>query len=133
MKLSRIMGLKSLKDAQDEMQERRSWLAAISDSAVGSLDEAGDDLLTLHSLGVSGELRKSLYSTNLIESLFSVVRTKCSNVKNWKSKKSNQKMRWIAATILEHKKKMRKLKGCNQRLKLIDALGNTLDHSALSA
>lgn len=133
LKLSRIMGLKSLKDAQDEMLELRSWLAAISDSAASSLDEAGDDLLTLHSLGISGELRKSLFSTNLIESLFAVVRNKCSNVKNWKSKKTNQKMRWIAASILEHKKKMRKLRGVSQKSKLIEALGDTLDLTTLSA
>lgn len=134
LKLSRIMGLKSFSEAQDELKALRNWLSSISDSAVASLDEAGEDLLTLHQLGITGELRKSLSSTNIIESLFSVVRRKCLNVKNWKSKKSNQKMRWIAASILDHKKnKMRKLRGVRQRMKLIQALGEKLENEKLSA
>lgn len=133
LKLSRIMGLKSLSDAQDELKSLRSFLAGISDSAVTSLDEAGQELLTLHDLGVTGELRKSLYSTNLIESLFSVVRTKCANVKNWKSKTKTQKTRWIAASILEHKKKMRKLRGVTQKHTLIDALDRGLDQLSATA
>jgi hypothetical protein len=47
----------------------------------------------VHSLGVSGELRKSLASTDLIESLFSVVRKKMYRVKNWKAQRSNQILR----------------------------------------
>jgi len=134
LKLSRLMGLKSFQEAKSELLAIRKWLSGISDSAVASLDEAGEELLTLHQLEISGELRKSLSSTNMIESLFSVVRRKCRNVKNWKSKRSKQKMRWIAASILDHSKnKMRKLRGLNQRTKLIQALGDTLEKQKLSA
>ncbi len=47
----------------------------------------------VHSLGVSGELRKSLASIDLIESLFSVVRQKMHRVKSWKARRSNQILR----------------------------------------
>lgn len=128
VKMRKLMGLKSYKDAQKEMTKLKTWLLAISYDAAMSLDEAGDHLLTLHKLGIDGELRKSLYSTNPIESLFSVVKEKIRRVKNWKSQKSAQALRWIASSILEHKKiKMRKLRGLNQKHSLISALNNSID------
>lgn len=81
------------------------------------------ELLTLQALGITGELRKSLSSTNLIESLFSVVRDKIHRVKNWKSQRSQQILRWVAASILAHRKKMRRVRGMGQAEELITALG----------
>jgi len=49
-------------------------------------------------------------STNPIESAFSVVRTKSSRVKNWKSGKA-QMSRWAAAGLLEAEKNFRTIKG----------------------
>ena len=122
------MGLKTLKDARRELMSLRTWLLAISHDAAVSLDEAGDELLTLHALGIDGELRKSLYSTNPIESLFSVVRGMTRRVKNWRSQKSQQPLRWIASAILQHKKTaMRKLRGQNQKTAFIAALGAVVD------
>ncbi|MEM8568321.1 MAG: transposase, partial [Bacteroidota bacterium] len=134
VKMRKIMGLNKLKDAQKELKALRSWLAGISHDAVTSLDEAGADLLTLHSLGVSGELRKSLSSTNIIESLFSVVRTKLANVKNWKARRGAQTLRWVASAIIQHKKKgMRRLRGVNQRHVLVEALRKKVDENRLYA
>jgi hypothetical protein len=50
--------------------------------AAASQDEVGEELLTLHTLGITGVLGKSLACTNLIESLFAVVREKIQRVKN---------------------------------------------------
>ena len=127
-KLKRLMGLKRFEEARKEMTKLRTWLLSISYDAATSLDEAGEDLLTLHKLGIDGELRKSLYSTNPIESLFSVVKEKIRRVKNWKSHKSAQTLRWVASAMLDHKKtKMRKLRGQNQRFALISALNESVD------
>ena len=127
-RMRKMMGLKNLKDAQRELLSLRTWLLAISHDAATSLDEAGEELLTLHALGIDGELRKSLYSTNPIESLFSVVRGMTGRVKNWRSQKSQQPLRWIASAILQHKKAaMRKLRGQSQKAALIAALGATVD------
>ena len=50
------MGLKNLKDAQRDLVSLRTWLVGISHEAATSLDEAGSELLTLHALGIGGEL-----------------------------------------------------------------------------
>ena len=127
-RMRKMMGLKGLKDARRELMSLRTWLLGISHDAAASLDEAGEELLTLHALGIDGELRKSLYSTNPIESLFSVVRGTTRRVKNWRSQKSQQPLRWIASAILQHKKTaMRRLRGQNQKSALIAALDGYVD------
>ena len=127
-RMRKLMGLKNLKDAQRDLLSLRTWLVGISHDAAASLDEAGTELLTLHALGIGGELRKSLYSTNPIESLFSVVRGKIRRVKNWNSQKSQQPLRWIASAILDHKKSgMRGLRGQIQKSQLIAALNAEVD------
>jgi transposase-like protein len=122
-RLKKLMALNSLADARTELAALREWLAGLSAQAAASLDEGGEELLTLHALGISGELRKSLSSTNLIESLFSVVRDKLHRVKNWKSPRSQQILRWVAASILAHRQKMRRVRGMAQAEELITALG----------
>jgi putative transposase len=98
-------------------------MGGLSAQAAASLDEVGEELLTLPALGITGELRKSLSSTNLIESLFSVVREKLHRVKNWKGQRSNQILRWAAASILAHRHKMRRVRGMAQAEELVRALG----------
>ena len=115
-RLKKLMALNSLSDARRE-------LAGLSAEAAASLDEGGEDLLTLHRLGITGDLRKSLASTNLIESLFSVVREKIHRVKNWKGRRSHQILRWVAAAISAHRQKMRRVRGMAQAAALIAALG----------
>ena len=133
-RMKKLMGLESWKAAQRELASLRKWLLGISYDAATSLDEAGEELLTLHRLGIGGELRKSLSTTNIIESLFSVVRRKLANVKNWKSRQSAQTLRWAATAIAQHKKDgMRRLRGLNQGAKLIQALGQKLDEQKMSA
>ncbi len=97
-------------------------MAGLSADAAASLDEVGEELLTLHVLGVTGELRKSLASTNLIESLFAVVREKIQCVKNWKARRSNQILRWVSTAIVTHHTKMRRVRGMSQAKTLIAAL-----------
>ena len=99
------------------------WLTNLSAEAGASIEEVGEELLTLHGLGLTGELRKSLASTNLIESLFSVVREKIHRVKNWKGRRSNQILRWVASAIRAHRTKMRRVRGMTQAAILIAALG----------
>ena len=122
-RLKKLMALNSLSDARRELAVLRAWLAGLSAEAAASLDEGGEDLLTLHRLGITGDLRKSLASTNLIESLFSVVRQKIHRVKNWKGRRSHQILRWVAAAISAHRQKMRRVRGMAQAAALIAALG----------
>ena len=122
-RLKKLMTLNTLSDARKELAALREWSAGFSADAAASLDEVGEELLTLHKLGIMGELRKSLASTNLIESLFAVVREKIHRVKNWKGRRSNQILRWVASAIVTHRHKMRRVRGMAQAKILIAALG----------
>lgn len=132
-RMNLMMNLDRYTDAQNELKKLRAWLMQISEQAANSLDEAGEELLTLHKLEIPVDLRKSLDSTNIIESLFSVVRQKLYNVKNWNSKNANRKMQWIASAIHHHKRKMRKLRGMQHKDVLIRALGRKVDEQKISA
>ena len=63
----------SYKDAKKMLQEFERWLRDINESAANSLLEALEEVLMLHKLKVPVLLRKSLHSTNPIESMFSMV------------------------------------------------------------
>lgn len=123
-RLKKLMTLNTLSDARKELAALREWVATLSADAAASLDEIGEELLTLHGLGVTGELRKSLASTNLIESLFSVVREKIHRVKNWTGQRSQKILRWIASSIVAHRTKMRRVRGLAQATTPITALGS---------
>jgi hypothetical protein len=109
------MTLNSLADARKELTALRERVAGLSVHAAASLDEVGEELFTLHTLGITGELRKSLACTNLIESLFAVVREKIQRVKNWKAHRVNQILRWVASAILAHREKMGRVRGWRRR------------------
>jgi len=89
-------------------------------SAANSMTEGLSELLTLHKLGISGNLRRSLYSTNCIESVFSAARYFSRNVKRWR--KEEQMERWLATGLLEAEKKLRRIPGYTNLKKLSEAL-----------
>ena len=63
-------------------------------------------------LGVPLELRRSLASTNIIESMNAVIRQVCRNVKRWRD--AQMALRWTAAGMLEAGKGFRRLKAYKQ-------------------
>ena len=77
--------------------------------AAASLREGLEETLTVQHLARSETLKKSLFTTNPIESAFNVVRERTGNVKNWKSGKMVQ--RWVAAGLLEAETRFRRIKG----------------------
>lgn len=93
-----------------EHESLLSWLKRVNHSAFTSLKEAEMETLTTIKLGVSLLLRRSLSSTNPIESVFSVVREKVRRVKNWGSS-SDQVLRWSAVSLLEAEKHFKSIKG----------------------
>ncbi len=58
-------------------------LMDVNPSAARSLGEGLEETLTVHRLHVPMQLRKTLASTNVIESAFSIVEQVCKNVKRW--------------------------------------------------
>jgi putative transposase len=77
-----------------------------------SILEGLDEILTVTRLGLPLELRRSLASTNIIESMNAVIRQVCRNVKRWRDAK--MALRWTAAGMLEAAKGFRRLKAHKQ-------------------
>ena len=66
----------------------------------------------MHRLHVPEQLRKTLASTNLIESAFSIVETVCRNVKRWHG--GDQRERWVGSGLLIAEKQFRRVRGYKQ-------------------
>lgn len=104
-------------DAKEELLKLRTWLVSVNPSAARSLDEAFEEILTVHRLEVPEELRRTLATTNIIENVFSVVRHREKNMKNYnperkgKSVRKNLSQRWLATVLLNAESGFRKVKG----------------------
>lgn len=97
------------KEAEKLLKELEGWLRGINESAADSLLEAFQELLTLHRLKVPALLRKTLHSTNPIESLFSRVRACEKNLKRYRNSRMAQ--RWLASVLLYAERSFRTTKG----------------------
>lgn len=87
-------------EAKQELEKLKSWLKNINLEAYASLDECGEETLTVIKLEVPGKLRSTMMSTNPIESIFSQVRGKTYRIKRWR-KNGDQVIRWSASILLE--------------------------------
>lgn len=96
-------------DARRMLMDLEKWLRNINESAADSLMEALEEILTTHRLKVPVLLRKTLYSTNPIESLFSTVREAEHHIKRYRN--SRMMHRWLAAVLLHAEKGFRRIKG----------------------
>lgn len=95
--------------AKTELDKIFRQLERINPSAARSLQEGLEETLTVHRLGVGTLLRRTLASTNPIESCLSTVERVARNVKRWRQGK--QALRWTATGLLEAEKKFRRVKG----------------------
>ena len=116
-----LHGSVNYREAEREYEVLRSWLGRINLEARNSLDEAKKETLTMIKLKCPGLLRKTLMSTNPIESAFSFVREKSRRVKNWK-RSSDQAVRWSAVTLLEAEKTFRTIKGFREISDFVEEL-----------
>ena len=87
-------------------------LMDLNPSAARSLGEGMEETLTVHRLHVPMQLRKTLASTNVIESAFSIVEQVCKNVKRWHG--GDQRERWVGSGLLVAQKQFRKVTGHKQ-------------------
>lgn len=105
------------KEAEKLLRELEKWLRTINESAADSLLEAFNELLTLHRLKVPALLRKTLHSTNPIESLFARVRHCERNIKRYRS--SHMRQRWLGSVLLYAEKSFRTVKGHENILEVL--------------
>jgi len=85
-----------------------------------SLAEGMEETLTVHRLHLPMQLRKTMASTNVIESAFSIVEQVCKNVKRWHG--GDQRERWVGSGLLVAEKQFRRVQGHKQIPALIKEL-----------
>lgn len=90
-------------------------------AALESLKEAGDQMSALQCLGVPATLHRSLLSTNVIENSILNIRRRMSKVNRWQAK-THMADRYLASGLLYAESTFRKIVGCGELPKLIQAL-----------
>jgi putative transposase len=128
---ARIRAAWSLTDpllAEQRLQLLATELDQTWPDAAGSLREGMDDTLTLMRLGISGQLAKTLCSTNPCESMIEIVRYTQRNVKRWQD--GDMRKRWTAAGMLVAEQQFRRIIGYRDLAKLVIAIER---HALLTA
>lgn len=92
--------------------------------AAASLREGLEETLTLTRLGIRGNLKRTLESTNPCESMIEYVRRSSRNVKHWQS--GDMCLRWTAAGMLEAERQFRRIIGYADLAKLVTAIEREL-------
>jgi len=96
------------------------WLERLNPDAAASLREGMEETLTVVRLGVPELLRRTLATTNPIESAFSVAENVTRRVKRWRD--GDMRKRWCTAGLLRAESKFRRVKGYRHMPQLLRAL-----------
>ncbi len=121
--LVRIRGAWALSDhhlARERLELLASELERTWPDAAASLREGLEDTLTLMRLGITGQLAKTLCSTNPCESMIEIVRYTQRNVKRWQD--GDMRKRWTAAGMLVAEQQFRRIIGYRDLAKLVIAI-----------
>ena len=102
-----------LSDAKLELERLAHWLGERNLEAAASLAEAEGETLTVIALGASAALRRTLSSTNPIESMFARVRSRTRRVRRWR-RNTDQIERWAGTCLLEAESKFRAIRGASE-------------------
>lgn len=122
--------------ALEQLQRLARELDKEHPGAAGSLREGMEETLTVNRLKITGSLKRTLESTNPVESMIEIVRRTQRNVKRWSS--GEMALRWTAAGMLEAEQQFRKIIGYKNLAVLVAAIDNarspgkeTLDTTAI--
>ena len=121
-KLQNAYAMVEYADAKRALERLHRELMDINPSAARSLEEGMEETLTVHRLRVPEQLRRTLSSTNVIESAFSIVETVCRNVKRWRN--GDHIERWIASGLLVAERQFRKVIGHREIPMFISSMAN---------
>lgn len=106
--------------ALDGLTKLADELTRSHPGAAASLREGLEETLTLQRLRCPEQLRRTLSSTNPIESMIEFVRRTSRNVKRWQS--GDMCLRWTAAGMLEAEAQFRKIIGVDHLARLTIAV-----------
>src|SRR4051794_30563191 len=95
--------------ALEQLQVLADELERTHPGAAASLRDGLAETLTVTGLGVTGNLKRTLASTNPCESMIETVRRISRNVKHWSS--GEMCLRWTAAGMLEAETQFRRIIG----------------------
>ena len=123
-KLQNAYAMAEYSDAKRALDRLHRELMDINPSAARSLEEGMEETLTVHRLRVPEQLRRTLSSTNVIESAFSIVETVCRNVKRWRD--GDHIERWIASGLLVAERQFRKVIGHREIPMFISSMVNVV-------
>jgi transposase-like protein len=108
-KLNAAYALEEYGAAKEALHTLHRELMDLNPSAARSLGEGMEETLTIHRLHLPAQLRKTMASTNVIESAFSIVEKVCKNVKRWHG--GDQRERWVGSGLLVAENQFRRITG----------------------
>jgi putative transposase len=108
-KLNAAYALEEYGAAKEALHTLHRELMDLNPSAARSLGEGMEETLTIHRLHLPAQLRKTMASTNVIESAFSIVEKVCKNVKRWHG--GDQRERWVGSGLLVAENQFRRIIG----------------------
>ena len=130
-KLQNAYAMSEYADAKRALDRLHRELMELNPSAARSLEEGMEETLTVHRLRVPAQLRRTLASTNVIESAFSIVDTVCRNVKRWRA--GDHIERWVGSGLLVAERQFRKVQGYREIPALLTALANMVSKKGVVA
>ena len=89
-----------------------------------------EETLTAHRLRVPDRMRRTLASTNVIESAFSIVETVRRNVKRWRD--GDRIERWVASALLVAERQFRKVIGYREIPMLSSPMANAVPKNSVA-
>lgn len=107
-------------EALGRLKTTTRWLERLNPDAAASLREGMEETLTVVRLGVPELLRRTLATTNPIESAFSVAQNVTRRVKRWRE--GDMRQRWCVAGLLRAESKFHRVKGYRHMPQLLKAL-----------
>lgn len=117
-------------EAKRALEKLHRELMDLNPSAARSLEEGLEETLTVHRLRVPEQLRRSLASTNVIESAFSIVETVCRNVKRWRP--GDQIERWVGSGLLVAERQFKRVRGFREIPLLLASLANAVSRNSVA-
>ena len=119
-RLAEAWGTENYQQALALLKQTAGWLDRINPDAAASLREGMVETVTVVRLGVHKKLRKTLASTNVIESAFSVAEQVTGRVKRWRG--GDMRWRWCTAGLLHAEQHFRRVDGYRHIGALLAAL-----------
>lgn len=130
-RLDRAYGYESYDKALSSLTSTAKWLDRIAPDAAASLREGMEETITVHKLSVPSLLRRSISSTNIIESALSVARRTTKRVTRWRD--GDMRKRWCLSGLLKAEEKFQRLQGAKSMKELTAKLDAIITNNQIDS